>query len=154
ANPGKINIASGGVGSPQHVYGEVFKMMTGVEMLHVPYRGGGPALTDLLAGQVSIMFDTLATSIEHIRAGKLRALAVTSAARSDVLPDTSTAGDSVPGYEASSWQGVGGPRSTLRRLSRSSTGEINAVPADFRVFIAAHTQKWAEVIKFSGAKAY
>jgi len=157
------------------VYGEVFKMMTGVEMLHVPYRGGGPALTDLLAGQVSIMFDTLATSIEHIRAGKLRALAVTSAARSDVLPDTSTVGDFVPGYEASSWQGVGGPRSTLRRLSRSSTGEINAVladpkirgriadfgytvfassPADFRVFIAAYTQKWAEVIKFSGAKAY
>ena len=157
------------------MYGEVFKMMTGVEMLHVPYRGGGPALTDLLAGQVSIMFDTLATSIEHIRAGKLRALAVTSAARSDVLPDTPTVGDFVPGYEASSWQGVGGPRSTLRRLSRSSTGEINAVladpkirgriadfgytvfassPADFRVFIAAHTQKWAEVIKFSGAKAY
>ena len=176
ANPGKINMASGRVGSPQHVYGEVFKMMTGVEMLHVPYRGGGPALTDLLAGQVSIMFDTLATSIEHIRAGKLRALAVTSAARSDVLPDTPTVGDFVPGYEASSWQGVGGPRSTpLRRLSRSSTGEINAVladpkirgriadfgytvfassPADFRVFIAAYTQKWAEVIKFSGAKAY
>src|SRR5215468_11237573 len=107
SNPGKINMASGGVGSPQHVYGELFKMMTGVEMLHVPYRGGGPALTDLLAGQVSIMFDTLATSIEHIRAGKLRALAVTSAARSDVLPDTPTVGDFVPGYEASSWQGVG-----------------------------------------------
>jgi len=122
ANPGKINMASGRVGSPQHVYGEVFKMMTGVEMLHVPYRGGGPALTDLLAGQVSIMFDTLATSIEHIRAGKLRALAVTSAARSDVLPDTPTVGDFVPGYEASSWQGVGGPRSTpeevIEKLNR------------------------------------
>src|SRR5499427_4503863 len=122
SNPGQINMASGGVGSTQHVYGELFKMMTGVDMRHVPYRGGGPALTDLLAGQVSVMFDTLATSIEHIKAGKLRALAVTSATRSEVLPDIPTVGDFVPGYEASSWQGVGGPRSTpeevIEKLNR------------------------------------
>ena len=112
ANPGKINMASGGVGSAQHVYGELFKMMTGVDMLHVPYRGGGPALTDLLAGQVPVMFDTLATSIEHITAGKLRPLAVTSSTRAEVLPDIPTVGDFVPGYEGTGWQGVGTPRNT------------------------------------------
>jgi tripartite-type tricarboxylate transporter receptor subunit TctC len=97
ANSGKINMASGGVGSAQHVYGELFKSMAGVDMLHVPYRGGGPALTDLLAGQVPVMFDTLATSIEHIRAGKLRALAVTSATRSNVLPEIPAVAEFVPG---------------------------------------------------------
>src|SRR5262249_41842249 len=172
-NPGKIDMASGGVGSPQHVYGELFKMMTGVEMLHVPYRGGGPALTDLLAGQVSVMFDTLARSIEHIRAGRLRALAVTSATRSDVLADIPTVGDFVPGYEASSWPGVGSPRSPPAEVIEKLNREINAVladpkikeriadfgytvfassPPDFRTFIAAYTEKWAKVIKFSGAK--
>jgi tripartite-type tricarboxylate transporter receptor subunit TctC len=175
ANPGKLNMASGGVGSTQHVYGELFKMMTGVDMLHVPYRGGGPALTDLLAGQVPVMFDTLATSIEHIRAGKLRALAVTSAARSEVLPDVPTVGDFVPGYEGTGWQGVGAPRNTPTEIIDKLNREINAgladprmkariadfgytvfasSPADFRTFIAAYTDKWAKVIKFSGAKIY
>jgi tripartite-type tricarboxylate transporter receptor subunit TctC len=175
ANPGKINVASGGVGSPQHVYSELFKMMTGVDMLHVPYRGGGPALTDLLAGQVAVMFDTLATSIEHIRAGKLRALAVTSATRSEALPDIPTVSDFVPGYEGVGWQGVGAPRDTPAEIINKLNKEINAgladprmnariadfgytvfpnSPADFATFIAAYTEKWAKVIKFSGAKVY
>jgi tripartite-type tricarboxylate transporter receptor subunit TctC len=175
ANPGKINMASGGVGSAQHVYGELFKMMTGVDMLHVPYRGGGPALTDLLAGQVPVMFDTLATSIEHIRATKLRALAVTSATRSEVLPDIPTVGDFVPGYEGTGWQGIGAPRNTPAEIIDKLNKEINAgladprmkariadfgytvfasSPADFSIFIAAYTEKWAKVIKFSGAKIH
>jgi tripartite-type tricarboxylate transporter receptor subunit TctC len=175
ANPGKVNMASAGVGTPQHVYGELFKMMTGVDMLHVPYRGGGPALTDLLAGQVPLMFDTLATSIEHIRAGKLRALAVTSATRSEVLPGIPTVGDFVPGYEGTGWQGLGAPRNTPAEIIDKLNKEINAgladprmkariadfgyavfasSPADFGTFIAAYTEKWAKVIKFSGAKVY
>jgi len=175
ANPGKINMASAGVGTPHHVYGELFKMMTGVDMLHVPYRGGGPALTDLLAGQVPLMFDTLATSIEHIRAVKLRALAVTSATRSEVLPDIPPVGDFVPGYEGTGWQGVGAPRNTPPEIIDRLNKEINAgladprmkaritdfgytvfasSPADFGTFIAAYTEKWAKVIKFSGAKIY
>jgi tripartite-type tricarboxylate transporter receptor subunit TctC len=175
ANPGKINLASGGVGSAQHVYGELFKMMTGVDMLHVPYRGGGPALNDLLAGQVPVMFDTLATSIEHIRAGKLRALAVTSATRSEVLPDIPTVSDFVPGYEGTGWQGIGAPRNTPAEIIDKLNKEINAgladprmkariadfgytvfasSPADFSTFIAAYTEKWAKVIKFSGAKIH
>jgi len=175
SNPGRVSMASGGVGSTQHVYGELFKMMTGVDMLHVPYRGGGPALTDLLAGQVPVMFDTLATSIEHIKAGKLRALAVTSATRSEVLPDVPTVGDFVPGYEGTGWQGVGAPRNTPAEIIDQLNKEINAgladprmkariadfgytvfasSPADFRTFIAAYTEKWAKVIKFSGAKIY
>jgi tripartite-type tricarboxylate transporter receptor subunit TctC len=175
SNPGKVNMASGGDGSAQHVYGELFKMMTGVDMLHVPYRGGGPALTDLLAGQVLVMFDTLATSIEHIKAGKLRALAVTSATRSEVLPDVPTVGDFVPGYEGTGWQGVGAPRNTPAEIIDKLNKEINAgltnprmkariadfgytvfasSPADFRTFIAVYTDKWAKVIKFSGAKIY
>ena len=166
-------MASGGVGSAQHVYGELFKMMTGVDMLHVPYRGGGPALTDLLAGQVPVMFDTLATSIEHIKAGKLRPLAVTSVTRSEVLPDVPTVSDFVPGYEGTGWQGVGAPRNTPAEIIDKLNKEINAgladprmkaritdfgytvfasTPADFRTFIAAYTEKWAKVIKFSGAK--
>jgi tripartite-type tricarboxylate transporter receptor subunit TctC len=174
SNPGKINMASGGVGSTQHVYGELFKMMAGVDMLHVPYRGG-PALSDLLAGQVPVMFDTLATSIEHIRAGKLRALAVTSATRSEVVPDIPTVGDFVPGYEATGWQGVGAPRDTPAEIIDKLNGAINAglanpkmkariadfgytvfasSPAAFATFIAAYTEKWAKVIKFSGAKIY
>jgi tripartite-type tricarboxylate transporter receptor subunit TctC len=175
SNPGKINMASAGVGSTQHVYGELFKMMTGVDMLHVPYRGGAPAMTDLLAGQVQVMFDTLATSIEHIRSDKLRALAVTSATRLDVLSDIPTVGEFVPGYEATGWQGVGAPRSTPAAVIEKLNREINAVladpkmkarivdfgytvfassPADFGTFIAAYTEKWAKVIKFSGAKVY
>jgi tripartite-type tricarboxylate transporter receptor subunit TctC len=175
ANSGKISMASGGVGSPQHVYGELFKMMTGVDMLHVPYRGGGPALADLLAGQVQVMFDTLPTSLEHIRAGKLRALAVTSATRSEVLPDIPTVGDFVPGYEATTWQGIGVPRNTPTEVINKLNKEINAVladpqmatriadfgytvfessPADLATFIAEYTEKWAKVIRFSGAKVY
>jgi tripartite-type tricarboxylate transporter receptor subunit TctC len=175
ANPGKINMASGGVGSAAHVYGELFKMMAGVDMLHVPYRGGGPALADLLAGQVPLMFDTLATAIEHIRAGKLLALAVTSAMRSEVLPDIPTVGDFVPGYEGTGWQGVGAPRNTPAEIIDKLNKEINAgladprmkariadlggtvfasSPADFGTFIAAYTEKWAKVIKFAGAKVY
>ena len=175
ANPGKINMASGGVGSPQHVYGELFKMMAGVDMLHVPYRGGAPALTDLLAGQVQVMFDTLITSIEHIRAGKLRPLAVTAATRVEVLPDIPTVGEFVPGYEAVGWAGVGAPRNTSVEIIDKLNKEINAgladprikariadlgytvlasSPADLGRFIAAYTEKWAKVIKYSGAKVY
>jgi len=109
ANPGKINMGSGGNGTSQHVAGELFKMMTGVNLVHVPYRGAGPALVDLLAGQVQIMFDTVSGSIGHITAGKLRALAVTTVARSEALPDIPTVGDFVPGYEASTFHGMGAP---------------------------------------------
>jgi tripartite-type tricarboxylate transporter receptor subunit TctC len=112
ANPGRINMASAGNGTPQHVVGELFKMMAGVDMVHVPYRGGAPATTDLLGGQVQVIFSPLPESIEHIRAGKLRPLAVTTATRLEVLPDVPTVGDFLPGYEASGWQGIGAPRNT------------------------------------------
>src|SRR5262245_21491882 len=175
ANPGKINMASGGVGSAQHVYGELFKMMAGVDLFHVPYRGGGAALADLLAGQVPVMFDTLSTSIEHFRAGKLLALAVTSATRSEVLPDIPTVGDFVPGYEGTGFQGLGAPRNTPAEIINKLNKAINAgladprmkariadlggtvfisSPADFGTFIADYTEKWAKVIKFAGAKVY
>ncbi len=174
ANPGKINMASAGVGTSQHVYGEMFKMMTGVDMLHVPYRGGAAAVTDLIAGQVDIMFDTLATSIEHVKAGKLRALAVTAAARLDLLPDIPTVREFVPGYEGVGWQGLGAPRNTPAEIIERLNREINASlaepritarfaelgyivfassPGDFAKFIAADTEKWAKVIRFAGAKA-
>jgi tripartite-type tricarboxylate transporter receptor subunit TctC len=173
ANPGKINMPSGGVGSAQHVYGELFKMMAGVDMLHVPYRGGGPALADLLAGQVPLMFDTFATSIEHVRAGKLRALAVTAATRSELLPDVPTIAEFVPGYDGIGWQGVGAPRNTPVEIIDKLNKEINAgladprmkariadmggtvmtgSPAEFGAFIAAYTEQWARVINFAGAK--
>jgi tripartite-type tricarboxylate transporter receptor subunit TctC len=173
ANPGKISMASGGVGSAQHVNGELFKMMTGVDMLHVPYRGGGPALTDLLAGQVQVMFDTMATSIEHIRAGKLRPLAVTGAARAEVLPDVPPVGEFVPGYESWGWQGVGAARATPPEIIDKLNKEITASladprmqarfadagytafassPAGFATFIAEYTEKWAKVIRFAGAR--
>ena len=112
ANPGEVSMASGGVGSAPHVYGEMFKSMAGVDMLHVPYRGGAPALADLLAGHAAVMFDTLATSIEHIKGSKLRALAVTSATRSNTLPDVPAIAEFVPGYDATGWQGIGAPRNT------------------------------------------
>jgi tripartite-type tricarboxylate transporter receptor subunit TctC len=168
ANPGKINMASGGVGSSQHLYGEVFKAMAGVDMVHVPYRGGGPALIDLLAGQVPLMFDTLATSIEHIRAGKLRALAVTSATRSDVLPNVPAVGEFVTGYEAISWQGLGAPRNTPAEIIDKLNREINTgladprikaritdwgysvfagSPAEFAKYVGEYTDKWAKVIR-------
>jgi tripartite-type tricarboxylate transporter receptor subunit TctC len=173
ANPGKLSFASGGSGSSLHVLGEMFKMMAGIDMLHVPYRGGAPALIDLLGGQVQVMFDTIPQSIEYIRAGKLRALAVTTAARSDVLPDVPPIGDFVPGFEAGSWWGVGVPRNTPTAIVDRLNKEINAGLADpkiktrlteqgttpllftsgeFGAFVGAETEKWAKVIKFSGAK--
>jgi tripartite-type tricarboxylate transporter receptor subunit TctC len=126
ANPGKVNMASAGIGSGTHLAGELFKMMAGVDLVHVPYRGTGPALAALLAGQVEVMFDTLATSIEHIRAGKLRGLAVTSAMRSEALPDLPTIGEFVPGYEVSAWFGVGAPKGTPAD-ARSSPNEYDGI---------------------------
>jgi tripartite-type tricarboxylate transporter receptor subunit TctC len=173
ANPGKINMASAGNGTPPHVAGELFKMMAGVDLLHVPYRGGGPALIDLLAGQVQVMFTIMLSSIEYIRAGKLRALAVTTAMRSDALPNVPTVGDFLPGYEASEWYGVGVPTNTPAEIGIMLNKEINAgladpkikarltelgadafagSPADFSKFVADEAEKWAKVAKFAGMK--
>jgi len=174
ANPGKLNMASAGIGSADHVSGELFKMMAGVDLLHVPYRGSGPALTDLVGGQVQVMFDPTASSIEHIRAGRLRALAVTTATRVAMLPDIPTVGDFVPGYEASTWAGIGAPKNTPAEIIDILNREINAAladpkmkarlgdlgatvrpgsPADFGKLIADETEKWAKVVKFAGIKA-
>jgi tripartite-type tricarboxylate transporter receptor subunit TctC len=174
ANPGKINMASSGNGTSVHVAGELFKMMTGVKMAHVPYRGAAPAVTDLLGGQVQVMFASMPSSIEYIRAGKLRALAVTTATRSAALPDVATVGDFVPGYEASSVYGIGAPRATPADVVDKLNKEVNAIladpkakarlgdlggtalagsPADFGKLIADETEKWGKVVKFSGAKA-
>ena len=173
ANPGKLNMASSGAGSTIHVSGELFKMMTGINMVHVPYRGGAPALTDLISGQVQVMFDNVPTSIEFIRAGKLRPLAVTTAARSNVLPDLPTVADFVPGYEASAWYGVGVPKGTPEAIIGKLNKETNAIladpkararfdelgasliagsPAEFGQLVADETEKWAKVVKFSGAR--
>jgi tripartite-type tricarboxylate transporter receptor subunit TctC len=173
ANPGKVSMASSGTGATPHVAGELFKMIAGVNMVHVPYRGGAPALTDLLGGSVQIMFGTMPESIEYIRTGKLRALAVTAITRSEALPDVPTVSDFLPGYEASSWHGVGVPKSTPAEIVERLNKEINAVladpkmkarladlggtilggsPADFRNLVAVETEKWAKVVKFSGAK--
>jgi tripartite-type tricarboxylate transporter receptor subunit TctC len=174
ANVGKVNMASAGVGSGPHVAGELFKMMAGVGMLHVPYRGSAPALTDLIGGQVQVYFDGIPSSIEHIRAGRLRALAVTTALRLDALPGVPTVGDTLPGYEASLWFGVGIPKATPIGIIERLNTEINAAlgdrvfkarladlggaalsgsPADFGRHLADETEKWARVVKFSGAKA-
>jgi tripartite-type tricarboxylate transporter receptor subunit TctC len=174
ANPGKINMGSSGNGTTPHVTGELFKMMTGVDMVHVPYRGETPALTDLIDGQVQVYFGTLPGSIEHIRAGRLRALAVTTTTRTEALPDVPTVSDFVPGYEASGWLGLGAPRHTPSEIIDSLNREINAAlvdpkirarlanlgatvlalsPSDFGKLITDETQKWARVVKFSGAKA-
>jgi tripartite-type tricarboxylate transporter receptor subunit TctC len=171
-NPGQLNMASGGNGSGGHVAGELFKMMTGVDMIHVPYRGSA-ALTDLIGGQVQVIFDPLPSSIEHIRGGMLRALAVTTATRQEVLPDIPTVGEFVAGYEASGWAGIGVPRNTPVEIIDKLNKEINAAladpkikarladlgstvfagsAADFEKFIAAETEKWGKVVKFSGAK--
>jgi tripartite-type tricarboxylate transporter receptor subunit TctC len=173
ANPGKINMASSGNGTTPHVSGELFKMMTGVNMVHVPYRGGAPALTDLLGGQAQVMFATTAPSIEYISTGKLRALAVTTAARWEALPDLPTVGEFVPDYEASSVFGLGAPRNTPADIIDRLNKEINAglaepklkarlagfggtvlagSPADFGKLIAEETEKWAKVVKFAGIK--
>jgi tripartite-type tricarboxylate transporter receptor subunit TctC len=168
ANPGKISMASGGSGSSSHVGGELFKMMTGVDMLHVPYRGGAPALTDLMGGQVQIMFSPLPESLGAIKGGKVRALAVASTARIDALPDLPTVADTVPGFEASTWQGIGAPRNTPPDIVERLNKEINAAladpaikakladlgslpmpmsPAQFKKLIADETEKWAKVIR-------
>jgi tripartite-type tricarboxylate transporter receptor subunit TctC len=173
ANPGKINFASGGNGSTPHVTGELFKVMAGVNMLHVPYRGLPPALTDLLGGQVQVIFANMPPSIEYIRAGKLRALAVTTATRSEALSEVPTLGDFVPGFEATGWQGVAAPRNPIEIIDRLNR-EINAgladpkmkgqladlggtvlsgSPADFGKFIEAETEKWGKVIRAANLKA-
>ena len=133
ANPGKVNFASGGVGSSTHVSGELFKMMTGVTMAHIPYRGTAPAVTDLIAGQVQVMFDNLPGSIEYVRAGNTRALAVTTTARSDELPDVPTVADFVPGYEVSAWFGLGAPRNTPKEIIDRLNEEINAALVDAKM---------------------
>src|SRR5215468_6462924 len=171
ANPGKLNMASSGNGSTIHMSGELFKMMTGINMIHVPYRGGAPALTDLIAGQVHVMFDNIPTSAEHIKAGKLRGLVVTSAARSEVLPDLPTVADFLPGYEASAWYGLGAPKRTPGEAIDKVNKAVNAVladpksharfaelgastlpgsPADFGRLLADETEKWGKVVKFAG----
>ena len=173
ANPGKINMASTGNGTQPHVSGELFNMMAGVNMVHVQYRGAPPVLTDLLGGQVQVYFASTTISIEHIRAGKLRALAVTTAKRSEALPDIPTVGDFLPGYETSLWFGVGAPKNTSAEIIDKLNKEINAgladpkikaaiadmggtvlasSPADFGKLIAEETEKWAKVVKFSGAR--
>jgi tripartite-type tricarboxylate transporter receptor subunit TctC len=173
ANPGKVTMASPGNGSSPHVSGELFKMMAGIDMIHVPYRGGGQVMTDLIAGQVQVSFIGLTVAIEHIRSGKLRALAVTAATRSDVLPDIPTVSDFVPGYEASAFWGIGAPRNTPAEIIDKLNKEINAVlsdpepkrrlaeggatvllgsPADFGKFVGDQTEKWATVIKFANIK--
>jgi len=174
AHPGKINMGSGGIGTTLHVSGELFKMMTGVDMLHVPYRGAGPMLTDLLGGQVQVAFDPMPSSIGYVKAGQLRPLAVTTATRSQALPDLPSVGDAVAGYEASTWYGVGAPKDTPAEVVDRLNKEINAgladpklktrltelggmmltgSSADFGTFISDETRKWAKVVKFSGAKA-
>jgi tripartite-type tricarboxylate transporter receptor subunit TctC len=174
ANPGKINMASAGTGSPVHVAGELFMMTTGIKLVHVPYRGSAPAITDMLGGQMQVIFDTVPTSLEHIRAGKLRPLAVTTTKRLDALPDVPTVADFLPGFEASAWQGLCAPKGTPAGIIDRLNKEVNAAvadpkmkgqledlslrvmsgtPADFGKLIADDTEKWAKVIKFAGIKA-
>jgi tripartite-type tricarboxylate transporter receptor subunit TctC len=173
ANPGKVNMASGGNGASEHMCGELFKMMAGVNMLHVPYRGVAPALTDLLGGQVQVTFASMPASIEYIRAGKLRALAVTTATRSAALPDIPTVGEFVQGYEASQVYGVGSPHNTSAEIVDRLNKEINSgladaklkarladlggvpmpmTPTEFRKHIVDETEKWGKVVKFAGLK--
>jgi tripartite-type tricarboxylate transporter receptor subunit TctC len=173
ANPGKLNMASSGNGSTIHVSGEPFKMMAGVNLVHVPYRGGAPALTDMIGGQVQVMFDNIPTSIEYIRAGKLRPLATTGTTRSHLLPDTPTVSEFLPGYEASAWYGIGAPKRTPPEIIDKLNSAVNAIladpavklrmadigatllpgsPVEFGKFVADETDKWAKVVKFAGAK--
>lgn len=173
ANPGRLNMASSGNGSTIHMSGELFKMLTGINMVHVPYRGGAPALTDLISGQVHVMFDNVPTSAEFIKAGKLRGLAVTSTERSAVLPELPTVADFLPGYEASAWYGLGAPKNTPGEVIDKLNKAMNAIladpkpqarfaelgasllpgsPVDFGKLLAEETDKWGKVVKFSGAK--
>jgi tripartite-type tricarboxylate transporter receptor subunit TctC len=174
ANPRKIDRASSGNGTSPHMAGELFRIMTGVDLNHVPYRGAAPALPDLLAGQVHVMFATMPSSIEYVRAGKLHALAVTTAMRSDAFPEIPTIGDFVPGYESSAWLGLGAPKNTPAEIINKLNRDINAAladpkikarladlggmllsgsPADFGKFIAAETEKWGKVIRAANIKA-
>ena len=173
ANPGKVNMGSPGIGTGPHVAGELFKMMAGIDMVLVPYRGGAPLMTDLLGGQVQVVFGTTSLTIEHIRAGRLRALAVTTATRWDGLPDIPTLSDFIPDYEASSIFGLGAPKNTASEIIERLNKEINAglvdpkikarvadlggtvlagSPADFGMLIADEAEKWAKVVKFAGIK--
>jgi tripartite-type tricarboxylate transporter receptor subunit TctC len=173
ANPGKINMASAGNGTTSHLAGELFKMMTSVNMVHVPYRGGGPALTDLLAGQVQVFFPPMVVAVGQVRASKLRALAVTTATRSEALPDIPTVGEFVPGYEASVWFGLGAPKGTPAEVIDKLNQETNAAltdpkikariaesggtvlpgsPADFGKLIAEETEKWSKVVRAANIK--
>jgi len=173
AHPGKLIMASGGIGAPSHVFGELFKFMTGVNLVHVPYRGAAPAVTDLLAGQVQVYFDPIPNSIGYIRAGKVRPLAITSATRSEALPDVPTVSEFVPGYEATTWYGVGVPRNTPAKIVDKLNKEVNAAlddpkikarladlggtvlpgsPADFGKLIADETEKWGKVIRAANIK--
>ncbi len=174
ANPGRINMGSGGAGTPSHLYGELFKKMTGVELLHVPYRGGGPAVIDLLSGQVQVFFGTVSVSIDHIRSGRLRALGVTTSTRMDVLPDIPPVSDFVPGYEANGWEGIAAPKGIPEEIVNALNKEINAAlvdanfrsrltnlgvepfatsPAEFGAFIVGYADKWSKVIQAAGLKA-
>jgi tripartite-type tricarboxylate transporter receptor subunit TctC len=173
AHPGELNMASGGVGSTPHLAGELFKMMTGINMLHVPYRGDAPAITDMLAGQDQVMFDLIILSLEHVRSGQLRGLAITSAKRSPLLPDLPAIAEFVPGYEAFAWQGLGAPKGTPPDIIAKLNSELNAALADAKMktrigglggepmplspdafgrLIANETEKWGKVIKFAGIK--
>ena len=173
ANPGKINFASGGVGTSPHLSGELFKAMTGVNLVHVPYRGGAPALTDLLAGQVQVLFDNLPGPIGHIRTGRVRALGVTASKRVDSIPDVPTIGETVPGYEATVWYGIAAPKGTPPEIVEKLNQAVNVVlanpklqirlaelggepmpmtPAEFGKLVADETEKWAKVVKFAGIK--
>jgi tripartite-type tricarboxylate transporter receptor subunit TctC len=174
ANPGKVAMASSGNGSPQHIAGAFFQMMTGTQMIHVPYHGGAPAITDLMGGQVQVYFSPLPESMAVIKAGKVRALAVTTAKRSDALPDVPTVGESVPNFEASTWQGIGAPKDTPAEIVAKLNAEVNAgladpgiktrlanlgstpmpmSPAEFKDFIVAETDKWAKVIRAADIRA-
>ena len=173
ANPGKINMASSGLGTSVHLSGELFMAMTGVKMTHVPYRGAGPALTDLISGQVHVLFDNLPSSVEHIRAGTLRGLAVTTEQPSPALPGVPTVAETVPGYEASAWFGMGAPKDTprpiidklnaainealkdpemLKKLADLGGTPIGGTPEDFGKVVAAETEKWRKVVEFAGVK--
>ena len=173
ANPGKVNMGSAGIGSAGHLAGELFKMMAAVSLVHVPYRGNAPALTDLIAGQVEVVFPSAASSIEYVKTGKLRGLAVTGATRLETLPDLPTVGESIPGYEASSLYGIGAPRNTPAEIVDKLNKEVNAAladpkmrarladlggtplpgsPAQFGKLIVDETEKWGKVIKFAGIK--
>ena len=173
ANPGKLNMASSGNGSTIHMSGELFKMLTGINMQHVPYRGGAPALTDMLSGQMQVMFDNIPTCAEHVKSGKLRGLAVTSTVRSEVLPDLPLVADFLPGYEASAWYGLAAPKGTPPEIVQTLNKAVNEILADpkakarftelgaillpgsaaeFGKLVADETEKWGKVVKFAGAK--